>query len=226
MSVRQEGQRERERRVKAVAFQLFVTRGYAGTSVRDIAGAAGVSTGTVRNVGDKASLFLLVMEEAATSTALDYWTAIAQTPPSRERSLAAEVMEYFDAQLDIAEAHPQLFRDYWAAYVARVQHADNEARLTDVIDAIAQRWCQHAGRPAPDEEALLAAYTMFSTYSVTILGICTGLDTPRYRGYLRAIVERECRPAEPNAAGLLPAMPRVVPSKPSLETIEDLKGQA
>ena len=198
MSVRQEGQRERERRVKAVAFQLFVTRGYAATSVRDIAAAAEVSTGTVRNVGDKASLFLLVMEEAATSTALDYWTAIAQTPPSRERSLAAEVMEYFDAQLDIAEAHPQLFRDYWAAYVARVQHADNEARLTDVIDAIAQRWCQHAGRPAPDEEALLAAYTMFSTYSVTILGICTGLDTARYRGYLRAIVERECRPAELN----------------------------
>ena len=94
------------------------------------------------------------------------------------------------------------------------------------VDAIARRWCQHADRPAPDEEALLAAYTMFSTYSVTILGICTGLDTPRYRGYLRAIVERECRPAEPNAAGLLPAMPRVVPSKPSLETIEDLKGQA
>ena len=77
MSVRQEGQRERERRVKAVAFQLFVTRGYAGTSVRDIAGAAGVSTGTVRNVGDKASLFLRVMEEAATSTALDSWPAIA-----------------------------------------------------------------------------------------------------------------------------------------------------
>jgi AcrR family transcriptional regulator len=226
MSVRQEGQRERERRVKAVAFQLFVTRGYAGTSVRDIAGAAGVSTGTVRNVGDKASLFLLVMEEAATSTALDYWTAIAQTPPSRERSLAAEVMEYFDAQLDIAEAHPQLFRDYWAAYVARVQHADNESRLTDVVDAIARRWCQHAGRPAPDEEALLAAYTMFSTYSVTILGICTGLDTARYRGYLRAIVERESRPAEPNAAGRLPATPRVVLPKRSLETTEDLKGQS
>ena len=198
MSVRQEGQRERERRVKAVAFQLFVTRGYAATSVRDIAAAAEVSTGTVRNVGDKASLFLLVMEEAATSTALDYWTALSHTPPSTDTSLAAEVMAYFDAQLDVAEAHPQLFRDYWAAYVARVQHADNEARLTDVVDAIARRWCQHADRPAPDEEALLAAYTMFSTYSVTILGICTGLDTARYRGYLRAIVERECRPAELN----------------------------
>ena len=197
MSSRREGQLERERRVKKAALHLFIERGYAATSVRDIAAAAEVSTGTVRNVGDKASLFLLVMEEAATSTALDYWTALSHTPPTPAKSLADEVMEYFDAQLDLAEANTQLFRDYWAAYVARVHHGDNEARLTDVVDAIARRWCQHAGRPAPDEEALFAAYTMFSTYSVTILGICTGMESPRYRGYLRAIVERECRPGRP-----------------------------
>jgi len=207
MSVRRVGQLERERRVKEAAFQLFVTHGYAGTSVRDIAATAGVSTGTVRNVGDKASLFLLVMEEAATSTALDYWTAISAAPPAAAPpvggapagptptpSLADEVMTYFDAQLDVAEAHTQLFRDYWTAYVARVQHADNEARLTDVIDAIARRWCQYHDRTPPDDDAMSAAYAMYSTYAVTILGICTGMESSRYRGYLRAIVERECRP--------------------------------
>jgi AcrR family transcriptional regulator len=197
MSVRRQGQLERELRVKEAALRLFVERGYAGTSIREIAAAAGVSTGTVGNVGDKASLFLLVMEETAASSALGLWAMISASPPSPQRSLADEVMTYFGGQLDLVEAYPQLFRDYWAAYVARASHGDNEERMAGIVDAIARRWCEHAGRPAPDEAATVAAYTMFSAYSMTVLTICAGLDAARYRGYLRAVVERQCALATP-----------------------------
>ncbi len=197
MSVRRAGQLEREDRVKEWALRLFIERGYAGTSVRDIAAAAEVSTGTVRNVGDKASLFLLVMEESATSYALDVWRAISSVPPTPERSLADEVWSYFSVTLDVADANRELFRDYWAAYVARVDGRENEARMAGVIEAVAARWCAHAGREFPDEEATVAAYAMYSTYAVTMLAISTGLDPQQYRGYLRAVVEHQCALAIP-----------------------------
>ena len=45
-------------RVRSAAGELFRTRGFDATSVRDIAAAAGVSVGTVALAGDKATLFL------------------------------------------------------------------------------------------------------------------------------------------------------------------------
>ncbi len=192
MSVRREGQLDRERRVREAAWRLFLERGYAATSVRDIAAEAAVSTGTVRNVGDKATLFLHVMEEAATSQALQVWQVISAKRPSRKRSLADEVWGFFVPTLDAAAANTQLFRDYWAAYVARADGRDNEARVAGVVDAIARRWCEHAGLKPPQPEATLAAFTMYSAYTVTMLAISTGLDPQQYRGYLRAVVDREC----------------------------------
>lgn len=192
MSVRREGQQERVRRVREAAWRLFLQRGYAATSVRDIAAEAAVSTGTVRNVGDKAALFLQVMEEAATSQAREAWNAISARRPTRKRPLAEEVWSFFAPTLDAADANTQLFKDYWAAYVARADSRENEARVADVVDAIARRWCDHAGLEPPQYEANLAAFTMYSAYTVTLLAISTGLDSGQYRGYLRAVVDQQC----------------------------------
>ena len=62
--------RDTEARVLERAERLFVRRGYAATSVRDIAAEAGVSVGTVVSVGGKAELFVRCMERRATADAV------------------------------------------------------------------------------------------------------------------------------------------------------------
>ena len=63
------------------ALRLFSTRGYHGTSVRDIADAARVSTGNVyHQFQDKESLFNTLLEQ--------YWTALAQPDLPFNKALA------------------------------------------------------------------------------------------------------------------------------------------
>ncbi|WP_293777821.1 TetR/AcrR family transcriptional regulator, partial [uncultured Corynebacterium sp.] len=45
-------------KVLATAYDLFLTQGYATTSIRTIASEAGVSVGTVMGVGDKQTLLI------------------------------------------------------------------------------------------------------------------------------------------------------------------------
>ncbi|WP_158014674.1 TetR/AcrR family transcriptional regulator, partial [Corynebacterium sp. HMSC059E07] len=45
-------------KVLATAYELFLTQGYATTSIRTIASEAGVSVGTVMGVGDKQTLLI------------------------------------------------------------------------------------------------------------------------------------------------------------------------
>jgi TetR/AcrR family transcriptional regulator, acrAB operon repressor len=63
------------------ALKLFSTRGYHGTSVRDIANAARVSTGNVyHQFPDKESIFNTLLEQ--------YWAALAQPDLPFNRALA------------------------------------------------------------------------------------------------------------------------------------------
>ena len=66
---RQDARSERSRaQILRAALKLFSTRGYHGTSVRDIADAARVSTGNVyHQFPDKESLFNTLLEQ--------YWDA-------------------------------------------------------------------------------------------------------------------------------------------------------
>ena len=66
------GRRHRtEAEVLRQARRLFISKGYAGASVRRIADAAGVSVGTVASMGGKDALFLRCMEELANSLPFD-----------------------------------------------------------------------------------------------------------------------------------------------------------
>ena len=79
---RQEARSERSRaQILAAALKLFSTRGYHGTSVRDIADAARVSTGNVyHQFPDKESLFNTLLEQ--------YWEALAQPGLPFNKALA------------------------------------------------------------------------------------------------------------------------------------------
>ncbi|MGE3844788.1 MAG: TetR/AcrR family transcriptional regulator [Vicinamibacterales bacterium] len=79
----QEARSERSRaQILEAALKLFSTVGYHGTSMRDIAQAAGVSTGNVyHQFPDKESLFRTLLDQ--------YWSALAQPDFPFNRALAA-----------------------------------------------------------------------------------------------------------------------------------------
>jgi TetR/AcrR family transcriptional regulator, acrAB operon repressor len=79
---RQEVRSERSRgQILNAALKLFSTRGYHGTSVRDIADAARVSTGNLyHQFPDKESLFNTLLEQ--------YWDALAQPDLPFNKALA------------------------------------------------------------------------------------------------------------------------------------------
>ena len=79
---RQEARSERSRaQILRAALKLFSTRGYHGTSVRDIANAARVSTGNVyHQFQEKENLFNTLLEQ--------YWAALAQPDLSFNKALA------------------------------------------------------------------------------------------------------------------------------------------
>ena len=66
---RQARAEQSRRHVLDAALQLFSTRGYRGTNVRDIAEAAGVSTGNVyHHFADKEAIFRALLDEFAAIT--------------------------------------------------------------------------------------------------------------------------------------------------------------
>jgi AcrR family transcriptional regulator len=79
---RQDARSERSRaQILRAALKLFSTRGYHGTSVRDIADAARVSTGNVyHQFPDKESLFNTLLEQ--------YWDALGQPDLAFNKALA------------------------------------------------------------------------------------------------------------------------------------------
>ncbi len=78
----QEARSERSRaQILKAALELFSTRGYHGTSMRDIARAARVSTGAVyHQFPDKETLFDLLLEQ--------YWAALADPALPFNKALA------------------------------------------------------------------------------------------------------------------------------------------
>ena len=81
-------QEERTRRSRAklleAALELFSRRGYRGTSVRDIADEAGVSTGNLyHQFPDKETIFRTLLD--------DYWAELALPDHPLNRALAEHV---------------------------------------------------------------------------------------------------------------------------------------
>jgi len=90
LGTRQQGQEQRQSKVRSAAWELFRTRGFDATSVRDIAAAAGVSVGTVARIGDKATLFLDVMEENAFALVGGALERLSGEPVGTSLTLAAD----------------------------------------------------------------------------------------------------------------------------------------
>ena len=106
--------------ILATARQLFLERGYAGTTMQDIASSAGIALDTVyASVGRKTALFRLIVETAISggdgpipAEQRDYVTAI-RAEPTADRKLII----YAEALTDIHRRLAPIFRMLEAASI-------------------------------------------------------------------------------------------------------------
>lgn len=118
------------------AYEILSTRGYADTSVRDVAALAGVSTSQVPyHFGDKETLLIEVLMRAAA-----YWQEklkeIARTEPD-PRACIAGARHLFEFALNDRPGLIRLYLDYLSLTLwnERVQQADKRVRA-QVMDVV------------------------------------------------------------------------------------------
>lgn len=189
---RAEAKAESARRVVAAAADLFTRQGYSATTVPQIAAAAGVSVGTVASVGSKDALFLRVWEEASTAASLGMLAEATEA----SGTVTELVWSYIGALVDSSIAMPDGLRDYFVAYLRERDHAENQARLAGVVDAIRGLFPSDEN-PRERSPAMLAAWTIWLSFSSVCFGLAaTSIPPEEARRLMRAVVEAQCAPFE------------------------------
>jgi len=198
LGTRQQGGKQRQSKVRSAAGELFRTRGFDATSVRDIAAAAGVSVGTVALAGDKATLFLDVMEENAFALVGGAVERLRSEPVETSLTLAAEIWGVFEPSLTRVAENPELTRAYLIAYLrADGAHATSEGQVDVICAGLAARCVEHSGGEPGAPEALLAASAIYAVFfSVTFaLAVGVGSAAEMAQG-LRDLITAQTRPFE------------------------------
>jgi len=189
---RAEAKVESANKVVAAAADLFTRQGYAATTIPQIAAAAGVSVGTVASVGSKDALFLRVWEEASTAASLDMLAGARQA----SGSVTERVWSYFGGLVESSIAMPDGLRDYFVAYLRERDHADNQTRLAEVVDAIRELFPADE-HPASESPAVLAAWTLWLSFSSICFGLAaTSIPPAEARHLMRSVVVSQCAPFE------------------------------
>lgn len=156
-------------RVLDAATQLFQTRGFADTTVRDIAEVADVSPGTVIAVGEKNALLVAVFDAIIAAEHARH----PVPPPTPARAAhdrcATRLAALVEPFVTLFTSHPELARQYAAILVSG---AHDSPLFTDLADrlvaefsaAITLRGCTAAADAPATADALYLAYvgTLFT----------------------------------------------------------------
>ncbi len=178
-------------RVVDAAARLFVEEGFAGTSIRGIAQAAGVSVGTVMSVGDKSALLvrvfdLLVEAEVAERTAVSSraHATVAGHPQSTVAGAnaggnCADRLVGFTAPLvALFTRHDELARAYASILISGGREAGLFSDLaTDLTErfrtVITERGCT-----AEDDAAARAGALYFAFVGLLFTAAAAGTSDP------------------------------------------------
>ncbi|MDR7186827.1 AcrR family transcriptional regulator [Microbacterium trichothecenolyticum] len=185
------------RRILDAAANAFRTSGYAGTSLSQIAGDAGVSLETVKQNGPKAALLLAAFDYAFTGTEDDSplhqrasLEGIRNLPD--EELLLGLVTFIAQANSRVATLWPRLLEASLAdAGVGRRITALQQNRRLDMEEAIAL--LRHRGlcqSPRPDSELAGALSFLISPESYHQLVLDADWSSNAYRDWLVEAVER------------------------------------
>lgn len=127
------------RRVITAAARLFQERGFAATTIRDIAAECAVSVGTVMAVGDKNALLIRVVEGQIArqhdAAAPDGAERGAEATGHGAPDVAEAMLGLVDPFLGILFAHPELSRSYVSILVTGRYPSTLFSELTDRLTA-------------------------------------------------------------------------------------------
>jgi len=140
----EKSERSREAILQA-ALRLFSRQGYRGTSIREIATAAGLSTGNVyHHFADKEALFTTLLDQ--------YWTAIDSPDFPFNRALAAGAFpDDLEALARATEESVRAYRPYVALiYVDVVELEGNHIRK--FYAEMSQRFATFLNQRFPGDE--------------------------------------------------------------------------
>ncbi|WGW12144.1 TetR/AcrR family transcriptional regulator [Saxibacter everestensis] len=193
MGTRNEGREARMSAVRQAAWALFAGQGYESTTVRQIAVKAGVSTGTVMSLGDKATLLLGLFEAAI---------AEHMSPSRHEDDSAAEaVWRCYEPYFDFYASHPELSRAYGRVLLSPAgrNHPALGAQAQEFNALVARKIA--AGYPQASESAAgLTAESLFASYIHALViwaSETTSLDQAR-SSFRRQITWQLARFEEPH----------------------------
>lgn len=198
LGTRQQGREQRQSKVRIAAWELFRTRGFDATSVREIAAAAGVSVGTVALAGDKATLFLDVMEENAFALVGGALERLSGEPVGTSLTLAAEIWGVFEPSLTRIADNPELTRAYLIAYLrADGAHATSAGQVDVICAGLAARCVEHSGGDPGAPEALLAASAIYAVFFGAAFALAGGFGSAGETAqWLRDLITQQTRPFE------------------------------
>jgi AcrR family transcriptional regulator len=187
---RERQKRERERRILRAAEQLFARRGYARTTMADVAARARLAVGTIYNYFPSKPEIVLALLRRETGATLAAGEAVRKQPPDDP---TRAVLALFEVYLDLATRHDRaLLREVLAASVAQPEPIARAAfeldlrlvgQLREMLVDLRQR-----GRLDEDVDPGRLATTLYAVYAtwLTLFATVDELAPERFREEVRA----------------------------------------
>jgi AcrR family transcriptional regulator len=210
IGLREQNKRDKLRRIRAAARELFRKHGYSAATMRQIAHRAHVGLGTLFSYADdKRDLVFLIFNEE-----LDALTDRALAAPRPGNPLVDQLMAIFKCHYEQFAQHPALSRlalqeltFYSAGKQAKAFHAIRGRLISGIERLVAE--AQQAGRIRQTPDAKRIARQIFFLYSAAVRWwiaapaprVSTGLAD--LRRVLALQVEGLAAPAAKRAAGRL-----------------------
>lgn len=184
------GQRAATReKVLDTAERLFRERGYAATTVRQIAAEAGVSTGSVMAVGDKAALLVVIFDGwiRAVHNARSVRAPESERAPSTSRAAIEEVVALLEPFLQYFMSDAALAREY-ASVLVRGDH--DSVVFTELADALIAELASVLSRTGlGSESAEHGARAVYYLYLGVLMAVAGGaVDDVSAREQFRSAV--------------------------------------
>ncbi|KAF0846919.1 TetR/AcrR family transcriptional regulator [Nocardia caishijiensis] len=146
-------------RVLAAAEQLFRTRGFKATTIRQIAAEANVSTGTVMAAGEKDALLVSIFDNWISSVHNSRQTDLT---PSTETATTEDVLRLFEPFVGYFALDSELSREYLAVLVRGTHQSvifrDLALALLGELETVLARTTLPVSQVGPGARTIYLAY--------------------------------------------------------------------